>query len=66
MNDIQETYLELLKVAIWGRSDERLALSDDRLAEVIRLATFLGTGPLVFDQLLKLKDIEIPDASVCR
>ena len=62
MMKVQEIYLELLKAAIWGRSDDRLAISDDRLAEVIRLAAFQGTGPLVFDQLLKLKDAEMQDA----
>ena len=62
MMKVQEIYLELLKAAIWGRSDDRLAISDDRLAEVIRLAAFQGTGPLVYDQLLKSKDVELPDA----
>ena len=57
-----EIYLALLRAAIWGKSDERLAISDERLDDVIRLAAFQGTGPLVFDQLLKLKDVEIPDA----
>ena len=60
--EIVETYLELLKAAIWGNNGERLAVSGDRLTEVIRLAAFQGTGPLVFDQLLKLKDVEIPAA----
>lgn len=61
MNDVQEIYLELLKAAIWGTNGERLAISDNQLSEVIRLAAFQGTGPLVFDQLLKFKDVEIPD-----
>ena len=60
--EIVETYLELLKAAIWGNNGERLAVSGERLTEVIRLAAFQGTGPLVFDQLLKLKDVEIPAA----
>lgn len=66
MNRIQETYLELLKAAIWDSkeltSEEVRELGSERVNEVIRLATFQGTGPLVYDQLLKLKDIEIPDA----
>lgn len=62
MNDVQETYLALLRAAIWGNNGERFALSGERVNEVIRLAAFQGTGPLVFDQLLKLKDIEIPEA----
>lgn len=39
-------------------------VSGEKLNVVIRLATFQSTGPLVYDQLLKLKDIEIP-ANVC-
>jgi len=61
MNKAQETYLELLKAAIWGRSGERLAVSIEGITDVIRLAAFQGTGPLVYDQLLKLQDIEIPE-----
>ncbi|MDD5990031.1 MAG: nucleotidyltransferase family protein [Paludibacteraceae bacterium] len=60
--EIVETYLELLKAAIGGNNGERLAVSGERLTEVIRLAAFQGTGPLVFDQLLKQKDVEIPAA----
>ena len=62
MNDIQETYLALLSAAVWGTNDERLSISGERVNEVIRLAVFQGTGPLAFDQLLKLKDVEIPAA----
>lgn len=72
----QETYLALLRAALWGgneltservkekivRDESRKELTDERVNEVIRLAAFQGTGPLVFDQLLKLKDVEIPDA----
>lgn len=62
MIGIQDTYLVLLRAAIWGSNSDRLAVSGKRVNEVIRLAAFQGTGPLVFDQLLKLKDVEIPDA----
>ena len=65
MNKVQETYLESLKAAIWGGelTSERVSkLGRERICEVIRLAPFQGTGPLVFDQLLKLKDVEIPEA----
>ena len=62
MDVVQETYLALLRAAIWGNNGERLAVSGERVNEVIRLATFQGTGPLVFDQLLKQKDVEILDA----
>lgn len=63
MNGVQETYLALLKAAIWGGelTDEWVnGLRDERVNEVIQLAAFQGTGPLVYDQLLKAKDVEIP------
>lgn len=58
--DTTQIYLELLRRALWGEREARLVISDERLGEIIRLAAFQGTGPLVYDQLLKLKDIEIP------
>lgn len=65
MKEVQETYLELLKAALWGNevTSERLTsecLTNEGVNDVIRLAAFQGTGPLVYDQLLKLKDVEIP------
>lgn len=65
MKETQEIYLELLKAAIWGGelTNERVKeLTSEGVNEVIRLAAFQGTGPLVYDQLLKLKDVETPDA----
>ena len=66
MNRIQETYLELLTAAIWDSkeltSEGVRELGSEGVNEVIRLAAFQGTGPLVYDQLLKLKEVEIPDA----
>ena len=65
MMETQETYLELLKASIWGGelTNERVnELTSERVNEVIRLAAFQGTGPLVYDQLLKLKDLNIPNA----
>lgn len=65
MTKVQETYLDLLKVAIWGgelTSERVKELTNEGLTEVIRMAAFQGTGSLVYDQLLKLKDVEIPDA----
>ena len=35
-------------------------LTVERLNDVIRLAAFQGTGPLVYDQLLKMPEVEIP------
>lgn len=67
MNGVQETYLALLRAAIWGgelTNEWVNGLRDERVNEVIRLAAFQGTGPLVYDQLLKLKDVEIP-AALC-
>ena len=60
MNEVQEIYLALLRAAVWGTNDERLSISDERVNDVIRLAAFQGTGPLVFDQLLMMQELEIP------
>ena len=64
MNDIQETYINLLKAALSGGNEltsERIReLGNERVNEIIRLAAFQGTGPLVYDQLLKMKDVEVP------
>lgn len=65
MNKVQDTYLALLRAAIWNKeltSEGDNELKSERVNEIIRLAAFQGTGPLVYDQLLKLKDVEIPDA----
>jgi hypothetical protein len=65
MIEEQKTYLELLEAAIWGKelTNERLKeLTTERVNDVIRLAAFQGTGPLVFDQLLKLRGLSIPEA----
>lgn len=63
MNNIQETYLALLKAALWGDSaGEQLTISCERLGDatkVVQLASFHGTGPLIYDQLLKVKDTDI-------
>lgn len=63
MNSVNEKYLELLKAAIWEGelTNERVKeLTNERVNEIIRLAAFQGTGPLVFDQLLKMQELEIP------
>ena len=68
MKQVYQTYLSLLRATIWGDkglADERMyGLTGERVNDVIRLAAFQGTGPLVFDQLLKLKNVEIP-AALC-
>ena len=58
--EIINTYLELLRAAIWG-SDGVLCqeYSVKEVSEIIRLAAFQGTGPLVYDHLLKMPDLEI-------
>lgn len=56
------TYLELLRAAIWSGelTNERVnELTIEEVNEVIRLAAFQGTGSLVYDQLLKMPDLEI-------
>lgn len=60
MNSVHSTYLELLRYALWGNNVERLKVNGDGLSEIIHLAAFQCTGPLVYDQLLRLKDVEIP------
>ena len=60
MTEVQNTYLALLRAALWGDNGERLTVDGEHLQEVILLAAFQGTGPLVYDQLLKLKDVDIP------
>ena len=59
MNEVQEIYLKLLRAALGLNNGERLTVNGECLSEVIRLAAFQGTGPLVYDQLLKLKDVDI-------
>lgn len=63
MNSVNEKYLELLKSALWGGelTSERVnELTIEGVNKVIRLAAFQGTGPLVYDQLLKMQELEIP------
>lgn len=60
MRENQEIYLGLLRAALWGDNGERLMVNGESVPEVIRLAAFQGTGPLVYDQLLKLKEVDIP------
>lgn len=62
MKEVQELYLSLLRSALWGYNCERLEVGSERLNEVINLAAFQGTGPLIYDQLLKQKDFDIPTA----
>lgn len=54
----KDTYLQLLRTAIGffvesASSGECLALSDEKLNTLLRLCQQQGTGPLVFDQLLR-------------
>ena len=62
MKKVQETYLALLRAALWGgelTNEGVKELTNESVNEIIRLAAFQGTGPLVYDQLLKMKDVEI-------
>lgn len=54
-------YIDLLKNAIWG-TEVQVEVHPEEGAKIIQLAAYQGTGPLVFDQLLKQKDVEIPAA----
>ena len=61
MYNISEKYLELLKAALWGGNElTSEGLTSEGVNEVIRLAAFQGTGPLVYDQLLKMPELKIP------
>lgn len=59
--DIQNTYLPILLNAIWS-TDSPLDIKTEEMSVIVQLAVMQGTGPLIFDQLLKLKDLEIPEA----
>lgn len=61
MNSVNEKYLELLKSALWGGLTNEIVkeLTNERVNEIIRLVAFQGTGPLVYDQLLKIQDSKI-------
>ena len=63
MNEVRDTYINLLKAALKGEAlmgEWVNGLTGECLPDVIRLAAFQGTGPLIYDQLLKLKDVDIP------
>ena len=65
MDSVKEKYLELLKAALWGGNElTSECLTSEGVNEVIRLAAYQGTGPLVYDQLLKMPEVEIP-AELC-
>ena len=59
--EVIDKYIELLKNAIWNK-EVQVDVHPDDVLQIVQLASFQGTGPLVFDQLLKLKDVSIPDA----
>ncbi len=60
MGTVQLKYLALLRAALWGGNELTIeGLTNEGVNEVIRLAAFQGTGPLVYDQLLKIPDMEI-------
>lgn len=58
MTQVQQIYIELLKASIWEKATQ-LELHIDALLQITRLAAFQGTGPLVYDQLLKMSDLEM-------
>lgn len=62
--EIVDTYIALLRAALWGgnelKSERMKELTNEGVNDIIRLAAFQGTGPLVYDQLLKMKNVDIP------
>lgn len=58
--NIKETYLELLRAACFGKADEggrattqRLTIDPADLKQLLHLCRIHGTGPLVYNELLK-------------
>ena len=61
MNEVRETYLALLRTALWGSNElASEGLTNERVNDIVRSAAYQGTGPLVYDQLLKIPELEIP------
>ena len=57
--------MELLRAAIWDKeltTEGVNELTNEGVNEIIRLAAFQGTGSLIFNQLLKQNDVELPAA----
>ena len=54
-------YIALLRKALWDDKAQVILHSDD-ISGLVRLADFQGTGPLIYDQLLKIQDVDIPAA----
>ena len=61
MKNVHYLYLALLRAAIWNK-DVQVNVQPEDVRNIMNLAAFQGTGPLVFDQLLKLRDVDITDA----
>lgn len=58
-------YIALLREAVFGGDNEQLGIADERdVMDIMRVASFQGTGPLIFDQFLKTQDVHIP-ANLC-
>lgn len=61
MTEDQNKYLSLLRSALWG-VEMQVQLCPKDILDLVRLADFQGTGPLIYDQLLKMQDLEMPVA----
>lgn len=59
--EIVDTYIELLKSAIWNH-ESLTDIHPDEVPKIVQLAASQGTGPLVYDQLLKRKEVAVPAA----
>ena len=57
-SQVQAKYLVLLHSAI-GLREADIEIQPEEVSGIVQLAVFQGTGPLIFDQLLKKKDVEI-------
>lgn len=57
----QHLYIALLRKALWDDKAQVVEHLDD-ISELVRLADFQGTGPLIYDQLLKIQGVDVPAA----
>ena len=63
MKNVQKIYLALLRAAIWDQ-DVQVNVQPEDVRDIMHLAALQGTGPLVFDQMLKQNGVEISEASL--
>lgn len=54
MTDIQQTYLQLLRQAIYSVDGSQCTMHSEDIEALMRLAQIQGTAPLIFNELLSL------------